>query len=78
MKKNTVQDKVYTNLTTIVQLPEPPALGIEYNIDNSYEITAHSKSGVETNDTLVEDVSPTSSAVSTITSFTINNIIPGK
>lgn len=69
---------MYTYLTTIVQLPEPPALGIQYNIDNPYEITAHSESGVETNDTLVEDVPPTSSVVSTITSFTINNIIPGK
>lgn len=60
MKKITVADKVYTNLTPIVQLPEPPALDIHYNVDNLYDIT-HSKSDVENNETLLEDEPSTSS-----------------
>lgn len=77
IKKTTVEDKVYTNLTPIIQLPEPPTLDIQYNVDNPYDIT-HSNSDVENNETLFEDVPSTSSVVSSITSFKINNIIPGK
>jgi len=80
LKKMTTEDKVYTNLTPIVQLPEPPALSIQYNDvdDNPYDGLAYSKSNVENNETLQENIPSTSSIVSTITSFKINNIMSGK
>jgi len=80
-KKN---EKNYTRSSfevTIVRVPEPPALGIQYNEvdDNPYDgILTYSKSDVENNETLQENIPSTSSVLSTITSFKINNIISGK
>jgi len=79
LKKMTPGDKVYTNLTPIVQLPEPPALDIQYNdVDNPNDSVTHSKSDGENNKTLQENIPSTSTVVSTITPFEINNITPGK
>lgn len=56
MKKVTVEDKVYTNLTPIIQLPELPELDIHYNMNKPYNVT-HSGSDEEyNNESLLEDV----------------------
>lgn len=79
MKKVTVEDKVYTNLTPIIQLPEPPELDIHYNVDKSNNTISHSESDEENNnESLLEDVPSTSSVMSTITPFKISSIVPGK
>lgn len=78
MKKVTVEDKVYTNLTPIIQLPEPPELDIHYNVDKPYNVTHSGSDEENNNESLLEDVPSTSSAASSITPFKINNILPGK
>jgi len=54
-KKVTVENKlVYTNLTPFIQLSEPQALEIQYNVDKPYNVT-HSESDKENNNETLLD-----------------------
>lgn len=78
VKKVSVENEVITNLTPIIESPQPPELYIQLRVDNPYhEYQTHIESEAENSQNQIEST-PSTSVVSAITLFEINNLMFGK